>query len=56
MDGKGSIQVNCLGKQLLLYRLIIRLSNNKSNYNMLIEIAKVLGGMVRIVSNGTSVI
>jgi hypothetical protein len=28
--------------------MIIKLSNIKSNYNMLIEIAKVIGGSVRI--------
>lgn len=47
MDGDGSIQVNHWRKQSLQYRLVIKLSNIKSNYNMLIEIAKVLGGTVR---------
>jgi hypothetical protein len=50
MDGDGSIQVNHWRKQSLQYRLIIKLNNLKSNYNMLIKIAKVIGGTVRIVS------
>ena len=54
MDGDGSIQVNHWRKQSLQYRLVIKLSNIKSNYNMLIEIAKVIGGTVRI--TGTDVI
>ena len=56
MDGDGSIQVNHLREQSLQYRLIIKLSNLKSNYNMLIEIAKVIGGTVRITSKGADVI
>lgn len=56
MDGDGSIQVNHWRKQSLQYRLIIKLSNLKSNYNMLIEIAKVVGGTVRITSKGADVI
>lgn len=56
MDGDGSIQVNHRGKQSLEYRLIIKLSNLKSNYNMLIEIAKVIGGTVRITGKGKDVI
>jgi len=48
MDGDGSIQVNHWRKQSLEYRLIIKLSNVKSNYNMLVEIAKTIGGTVRI--------
>lgn len=48
MDGDGSIQVNHWRKQSLQYRMIIKLSNIKSNCNMLIEIAKVVGGTVRI--------
>ena len=56
MDGDGSIQVNHLRKQSLQYRLIIKLSNLKSNYNMLIEIAKVIGGTVRITGKGKDVI
>lgn len=56
MDGDGSIQVNLWRKQFLQYRLIIKLSNVKSNYNMLIKIAKVIGGTVRITSKGANVI
>jgi hypothetical protein len=58
MDGDGSIQVNHWRGQSLQYRLVIKLSNLKSNYNMLIEIAKVVGGTVRIIGAkaGTDVI
>jgi cytochrome c oxidase subunit 1 len=56
MDGDGSIQVNHWRKQSLQYRLIIKLSNIKSNYNMLIEIAKVIGGTVRVTGKGADVI
>ena len=56
MDGDGSIQVNHWRKQILQYRLIIKLSNLKSNYNMLIEIAKVIGGTVRITGKEKHVI
>lgn len=56
MDGDGSIQVNHWRKQSLEYRLIIKLSNLKSNYNMLIKIAKVVGGTVRITGKGADVI
>ena len=56
MDGDGSIQVNHWRKQSLQYRLIIKLVNIKSNYNMLIEVAKVLGGTVRITGKGADVI
>jgi len=40
----------------LQYRLIIKLSNITSNYNMLIKIAKVIGGSVRITGGGKDVI
>ena len=60
MDGDGSIKVNHsarrAGKQTLQYRLIIKLSNLKSNEGMLIEIAKVIGGTVRIAGKGKDVI
>ena len=60
MDGDGSIQVNHsarrAGKQTLQYRLIIKASNLKSNEAMLIEIAKVIGGTVRITGKGKDVI
>ena len=56
MDGDGSIQVNHWRKKLLQYRLVIKLSNLKSNYNMLIKIAKVVGGAVIITGKGEHVI
>lgn len=56
MDGDGSIQVNHWRKQSLQYRLVIKLSNIKSNYNMLIKIAKVVGGTVRITGKGADVL
>lgn len=56
MDGDGSIQVNHWRGKSLQYRLIIKLSNIKSNYNMLIEIAKIVGGTVRITGKGLDVI
>ena len=56
MDGDGSIQVNHWRGKSLQYRLIIKLSNFKSNSNMLIEIAKVVGGTVKITDKGTNVI
>ncbi|AFM82518.1 Dod COI i15 grp IB protein (mitochondrion) [Aspergillus oryzae 100-8] len=43
MDGNGNIQINHFRKKSLQYRLIIKLNYNKLNYNMLIEIAKVIG-------------
>ena len=56
MDGDGSIQVNHWRNKSLQYRLIIKLSNLKSNYNMLIRIAKVIGGTVRITGKDADVI
>ena len=56
MDGDGSIQVNHWRKQSLQYRLVIKLSNLKSNYNMLVEVAKVVGGTVRITGKKADVI
>lgn len=56
MDGDGSIQVNHWRLQSLQYRLVIKLSNITSNYNMLIKIAKVIGGSVRITGKGKDVI
>ena len=58
MDGDGSIQVNHWGKKkkILQYRLVIKLSNTKYNYNMLIKIAEVIGGTVRITGKGADVI
>nr|YP_009630848.1 hypothetical protein HM01MITGene05 [Hypsizygus marmoreus]QBZ73681.1 hypothetical protein HM01MITGene05 [Hypsizygus marmoreus] len=56
MDGDGSIQVNHWRKKSLQYRLIIKLSNIISNYEMLIKIAKIIGGSVRITGKGEDVI
>ena len=56
MDGDGSIQVNHWRNKSLQYRLIIKLFNLKSNYNMLIKIAKVIGGTVRITGKDADVI
>jgi hypothetical protein len=56
MDGNGSIQVNHGRKQSLQYRLVIKLSNLVSNYNMLIKIAEVIGGSVIITGKGKYVI
>ena len=56
MDGDGSIQVNHWRYKSLQYRLVIKLSNIISNYNMLIKIAKVIGGNVRITGKGKEVI
>ena len=51
MDGDGSIQVNHSRNKNLQYRLVIKLLNLESNYNMLVTIAKIIGGTVRIVGN-----
>jgi cytochrome c oxidase subunit 1 len=56
MDGGGTIQVNHSRKKSLQYRLIIKLSNLKYNYNMLIEVTKVIGGTVKITDKGANVI
>lgn len=56
MDGDGSIQVNHWRMQSLQYRLVIKLSNLKSNYSMLVEIAKVIGGTVRVTGKESNVI
>jgi LAGLIDADG endonuclease len=56
MEGDGSIQVNHLRKSSLQYRLVIKLSNLTSNYEMLVKIAKVIGGNVRITGKDTDVI
>ncbi len=56
MDGDGSIQVNHWRSQSLQYRLVIKLSNIISNYNMLIKIAKVIRGSVRITGKGKDII
>jgi LAGLIDADG endonuclease len=56
MDGDGSIQVNHWRKKSLQFRMIIKLSNIVSNYNMLLKIAKVIGGSVQITGGGKDVI
>lgn len=56
MDGDGSIQVNHWRKKYLQYRLIIKLNNLNHNYDMLIKIAKVIGGTVRVVNTNKEVI
>ena len=53
MDGDGSIQVNHLKYKTLQYRLVIKLKNCSENMNMLVLIAKHIGGHVRVaVSQG----
>jgi hypothetical protein len=56
MDGSGSIQVNNCYNKFLEYRFIIKLDNSNSNYNMLIKIAKVIGGNAKIINNNEKVI
>ena len=56
IDGDGSIQVNHWRKKSLQFRLVIKLSNITSNYNMLLKIAKVIGGNVRITGKGADAI
>lgn len=56
MDGNGSIQVNNRWNKSLEYRFIIKLDNSNLNYNMLIKIAKVIGGNVKIINNNKEVI
>ena len=56
IDGDGSIQVNHWHKKILQFRIIIKLSNLISNYNMLIKIQKVIGGSVRIVGKNKEVL
>jgi hypothetical protein len=56
MDGNGSIQVNHSHMKSLQYRLIIKLSYLESNYNMLLNIAKTIGGKVIIVNNKKEVL
>lgn len=51
LEGDGSIQVNHWNYKNLQYRLIIKLKNLDSNYDMLIEISKVIGGNVRFIKD-----
>lgn len=48
MDADGCIQVNHWRKKYCQFRLVIKLKNTPSNYNMLIVISKQVGGYVRI--------
>lgn len=54
IDGDGNIQVNHWRKLNLQYRLIIKLKNTKSNYNMLKLFIPLIGGEVKIVSSGSA--
>lgn len=56
MDGDGSIQVNHWRSKNLQYRLIIKLSYNKYNHNMLLLIKHTIGGNVNIIDNNNYVI
>lgn len=56
MDGDGSIQINHWGMKSLQYRLVIKLNNLLPNYNMLLKIAKTIGGVVKIVNKKKEVI
>lgn len=56
MDGDGSIQVNHWQRKSLQFRLVIKLSNIITNYNMLIKIANIIGGNVRITGKNKDVI
>jgi hypothetical protein len=56
IDGNSSIQINHKNKQLLQYRIVIKLFNITSNYNMLKKISKVMGGSVIITKKGKDVI
>ena len=56
MDGGGNIQINCLSNKSLEYRFIIKLPNNKLNYKMLIKIAKLIGGVIRVSAGGLDLI
>jgi len=56
MDGVGNIQVNRLKMENLQYRLIIKLNNLDGNYDMLLTIAKVIGGSVKFVNDKKEVI
>jgi len=51
MDGDGSIQVNHWRKKCLQFRLVIKLSNTSSNFDMLRKISKVIGGDVKLTSS-----
>jgi hypothetical protein len=56
MDGDGSIQVNHWRKKNLQYRMVIKLSNLKSNVQMLMLIKSQFKGHVRFTKNGQYVL
>jgi cytochrome c oxidase subunit 1 len=56
MDGDGNVQVNQCCMKYLQYRLIIKLTNNYYNKTMLVDIAKCIGGTVRITKQKDEVI
>jgi hypothetical protein len=47
IDGVGSLQVNHWRKQILQFRLVVKLADKPLNYEMLSFIAKAYGGSVR---------
>ena len=51
MDGVGNIEINSWRMKSLQYRIVIKLSFFKNNYNMLLKIAKIIGGAVKVVNN-----
>ena len=56
MDGDGSIQVNHWRYKNLQYRMVIKLSNLKSNVEMLMSIKHQFKGQVKFVNNQKNVI
>ena len=56
MDGHGDIQINHLKYKSLQFRLIIKLKKSELNYNMLINIARVIGGNVKVVNDKKEII
>jgi cytochrome c oxidase subunit 1 len=50
MDGYGDIQINHVHMKYLQYKLIIKLNNLQSNFNMLLKIANVIGGSVKYIN------
>ena len=56
MDGIGKIEINQVKKKYLQYRFIIKLENTKLNYNMLVNISKVIKGNVKLINSKTEVI
>lgn len=50
MDGNGNIQINHYKYKYLQFRLIIKLENNHSNYQILFKISKIIGGKIQIIN------